>query len=218
MVSNGGQMERNDGVRRLLLRAPAYRAAQHLIGGRRSGEKVHREIIRSSSTSVVVDIGCGTCDIADDLPCSQYTGFDPNPAYISEATARLAPRLGDRSRLFVGSIGEAGLRERLPERADLVIAIGVLHHVDDHLAGELLALAADLLGNEGRFVSLDPAYAPDQPRLARFLASRDRGQFVRTAADVSGLVSQHFNSVETSVRHDLLRVPYTHVTITARNA
>lgn len=217
VTADGSAMERNDGIRRLLRMAPVYQAVQRSIGGDRTANRVRDEIVRSSADNTVVDIGCGTADLADSIPFREYHGFDPHPGYITEAADRLEPRFGERANVFVGSIGDSGLTRRLPVEADLVTSIGVLHHVDDELAGQLLALAAGLVGETGRFVSLDPAFVDGQSAIARFLASRDRGQHVRTASEVQALVEQHFKDVRCTVHHDLLRVPYTHVAIDATN-
>lgn len=211
-------MERNDGIRRMLRLAPVYQAVQRSIGGERTRQRVRDEVIRSSTDDLIVDIGCGTSDIADYVPFREYHGFDPHEKYVDEARSRLIPQFSDRVSVFVGSIGEEGIDERLPAQADLVTSIGVLHHVDDELADSLLELAARLAGGRGRFVSLDPAYHDGQPAVARFLASRDRGQHVRRSDEVEALVRRHFQDVECTVYHDLLRVPYTHVAIRAANS
>jgi SAM-dependent methyltransferase len=212
------EMERNDGIRRMLRLAPVYRAVQRSIGGERTRQRVRNEVIRSSADDLIVDIGCGTSEIADYVLFGEYYGFDPHEKYVDEACSRLTPEFGDRVSVFVGSIGEEGIDSRLPARADLVTSIGVLHHVDDELADSLLELAARLAGGSGRFVSLDPAYHDGQPAVARFLASRDRGQHVRRSDEVEALVRRHFSAVECTVHHDLLRVPYTHVAVRATNS
>jgi SAM-dependent methyltransferase len=208
-------MERNSGIRRLLVNGPVYRFAQRLIGSQETARRVREEVVRSTPQDVVVDIGCGTSDLADHIAFSTYTGFDPNPSYVTAAANRLEPRFGDRVDVFQGSIGEIDLMTKLPQSADIAMAIGVLHHLNDEDADELLRLAASLVATGGRFVSLDPAYSTGQHRLARFLASRDRGQHVRTVDSVEALVRRHFAHVSVVVHHDLLRVPYTHVAIDA---
>ena len=210
-------MERNDGLRRLLSLAPVYRGVQRLIGGDRAVAFVRDVVLRSGDDTAVVDIGCGTADMADHMSFRSYVGFDPNPSYVQQAGTRLTARCGDRARVFVGSIGDAATVDQLPGGCDLVMMVGVLLHLDDRLADEALALAARLAGPTGRFASMDPGYADGQSKVARFLASRDRGQHVRTADQLRDLVGRHFGSVELTVRHDVLRMPYTHLAIDANN-
>lgn len=206
-------MERNDGVRRFLLLAPVYQRLQRAIGGQKAVDRVSSEVIRSTSQTAIVEIGCGTAEIVPQLPFSSYVGFDPNPNYVADATRRLAGT--DHAKVFVGRIGDPELQRALPAQADVAMAIGVLHHLDDVLADSALALAADLVGSGGRFVSMDPCFVDGQPRVARFLASRDRGRHVRSPAALEELVRRRFKAVQVDVHNDMLRIPYTHVTVEA---
>ena len=166
---------------------------------------------------MIVDIGCGTADIAEGLICAQYVGFDPNPPYVSEAQDRLQRAADARAEVFIGRIGDADLRDRLPPQADIVMMMGVLHHLDDHLSIVALELAAALVGDSGRFVSLDPGFVDGQSRIARELARRDRGSHVRRPEEMRKLVTQVFGRADVNIHHDLLRVPYTHISVEACN-
>jgi SAM-dependent methyltransferase len=164
-------------------------------------------VIRSTSETVVVDIGCGTADIADYLDFASYTGFDPNPPYVEQA----AQRLSERATVFVAGVGDPTLAARLPKSADVVLMMGVLHHLDDDLVNASLQLASALIGSEGRFVAFDPGIVDGQPRIAKALIARDRGQHVRTVESTGALLRAHFTDVTVTVHHDFLSVPYTHL-------
>jgi hypothetical protein len=43
------------------------------------------------------------------------------------------------------------------------------------------------------------------------MLAKDRGKFVRTRDEYLRLASTRFSKVEPHLRHDLLRVPYTHL-------
>ncbi len=60
-------------------------------------------------------------------------------------------------------------------------------------------------------MSLDGAFVEAQSRMARILLKNDRGKFVRYPEAYAALASQAFPQVRVSVRHDLIRIPYTHV-------
>lgn len=212
-----GAMERNDGIRSILLRASVYRLAQRLLGADKSSTRLASEVIRSGPNTVVVDIGCGTADIADYIEFGSYVGFDPNQPYVDGAAERLRDRFGDRVKIFKAGVGDKGLTERLPARVDLAIMMGVLHHLDDQLADEALRLAADLVADRGRFISFDPGWVSGQPRIAKALIARDRGQYVRTAEATEALLRRHFSDVTISVHHNFLSVPYTHLVAEAKN-
>ena len=96
------------------------------------------------------------------------------------------------------------------QRADLVLAIGILHHLDDDQARALMRTAHAALKPGGRFISLDGTYVDGQSTIARALISRDRGQSIRTPEAYRALGEAEFDKVEARVRTDMLYVPYTH--------
>ena len=51
----------------------------------------------------------------------------------------------------------------------------------------------------------------------KFRPRRDRGQNVRTVAQTKQLLSPHFALVDVRPRHDVLRIPYTHLVAEATN-
>ena len=126
--------------------------------------------------------------------------------------------VGDRATVFEGRVGDPDLTDRLPTSVDLALTMGVLHHLDDRLVDQALELAATLIGRTGRFIAFDPGRVPGQPRIARALINRDRGQHVRTVEATESLVRRHFSTVDIDVQHDFLAVPYTHLVVQASNA
>ena len=98
----------------------------------------------------------------------------------------------------------------------MFVTIGVLHHITDTEVVELARISTEVLKPNGCFVSLDPAFVEDQHGLARLLARTDRGEHVRTPAHLGSLVGQVFANVDTEVRDDLRRYPYTHVVVRAK--
>jgi hypothetical protein len=63
---------------------------------------------------------------------------------------------------------------------------------------------------------LDGVWAAGQSRFAKFLLSRDRGRFVRHADEYVALASTSFSAVNSTVRHDMLRIPYSHIILECR--
>jgi SAM-dependent methyltransferase len=153
----------------------------------------------------VLDIGCGPGDILEYLPDVAYVGIDLSPSYIEAARVRF----GSRGRFICKPVEEMVVEE--PESFDIVMANGVVHHLDDSSAMGLYGLARAALKPTGRFVSIDGAFVKGQSPVARLLLRNDRGKFVRAPEDYAALASRVFPDVKVSVRHDLLRVPYTHV-------
>jgi SAM-dependent methyltransferase len=162
-----------------------------------------RDYIRPRAGDRVLDIGCGPADVLEYLPDVDYLGLDLSPKYIESARARF----GSRGRFICRSVEEMVIEE--PASFDVVMANGVVHHLDDASAMRLYSLAHAALKPAGRFVAVDPAFAEGQSPLARILVKNDRGKFVRTSEAYAALASRVFPEVRVIVRHDLLRVPYT---------
>lgn len=192
------------GIRAVLSSAKAYHLLQRMMGARHSREVLSQEYIRARAGDRVLDIGCGTADILDHLPAVAYHGFDLNPRYISSARARY----GARGTFRCEDVRVA--TESEPGTYDLVLAVGILHHLDDAEAAGLLRLARAALRPGGRLVTFDSCYEAGQSRIAKLLIDLDRGRNTRTERAYRALAEAAFPSVESAVRHDLLHFPYTH--------
>lgn len=189
--------------------AGAYWLVQRLLGA--SG--VHRHLVtehaRVRASERVLDIGCGTGRLLDVLPECDYTGFDPSAEYIGAAERRYGAR---------GTFRRAGIEDVQlgAARFDVVFAVGVLHHLDDDRAGDLMRLAAGSLGPGGRLVTLDPGLTPGQPKVARWLAERDRGEHVRAPQAYRSIAQRRFAEVTETTHQGLAVLPYTHVVLACR--
>jgi SAM-dependent methyltransferase len=151
----------------------------------------------------ILDIGCGPADILEYLPNSEYWGFDVSNAYIDQAK-RL---YGNRGRFFCKQLDFSDL-EVLP-KFDYVMALGLLHHLDNGSASVVLQLAGEALKPGGSFISFDPCFDSSQNIVARFLISNDRGQHVRTKEKYLSLVEKYFASTSIEVSNRKW-IPYTH--------
>ena len=149
----------------------------------------------------------------ENLPAVDYLGFDINPKYVEAAHKRF----GRRGRFFCGDVGLTVI-DKEAASFDLALATGVLHHLDDKHALSLFKLARAALKPGARLVTYDGCFVSGQPELARFVVSRDRGQYVRESAEYAKLAAQVFPHVKSFVRHDLLRIPYSHVILQCGDA
>lgn len=197
-------------LRRLLGQSYVYTAFADLAGGR-ARETYACEYICARGGDRILDIGCGPGDILAYLPSDvAYTGFDANASYIAAAI----DRFGERGQFFCRHIATGMLEEFAG--FDLVLANGVLHHLDDQEAATLLSIAKAALKPNGRLVTLDGCYVEGQSAIARYLLERDRGRFVREKIGYTSLAGSVFRLVEAHIRHDLMRIPYSHIIMECR--
>jgi cyclopropane fatty-acyl-phospholipid synthase-like methyltransferase len=153
----------------------------------------------------VLDIGCGPANMLEFLPDVRYIGFDASEAYIAEAQKRW----GLRGEFTCATVNAQNLQER---GFDIVLAIGVLHHLDDQESRGLFNLAHEALRPGGRLVTLDGVYVSKQSPIARYLISKDRGEYVRHLDEYESLARGEFPDTKATVLHDLLApMPYTHL-------
>jgi SAM-dependent methyltransferase len=182
-----------------------YRWSQTLVWSR-SGTGFFNDYARAVAGERVLDIGCGPGNRLRTLPAVDYTGFDLNPNYIATAQRKY----GSRARFFCADVSSVDLSAEAGS-FDLVLAHGILHHVDDERAARLFEVGRALLKKSGRLVTVDPCYVPEQSRLSRWVVSCDRGRFVRPRQRYLDLAGVSFSKVASTVRHDLLRIPYSQI-------
>jgi SAM-dependent methyltransferase len=192
-----------DGVRALLSHPLIYSSFQALMGPRSIRRNFVADFVKPEPGMSVLDIGCGPADILDYLPAVDYRGFDISDAYIQHAQKRF----GSRGR-FACKLLEAGDLAALP-KFDVVLALGLIHHLDDAEAIAMMRLAVAALKPGGRLITIDPVLDAKQNLIARFLVRRDRGQNVRDKIGYESLASELFSSLRIEVRHQAW-IPYTH--------
>ncbi len=192
-------------MRGLLAHPRVYSLFRRLVG-RDSARAVYaREHLRLQPGQRVLDVGCGPGDILAFLPEVRYEGYDISPQYIERARQRFGAR---------GEFHCHAVDDSLPVPAggfDVAIAHGVLHHLDDAQARALLRVARRALKPGARLVTFDGCFTKDQSAAARLFLRLDRGRHVRTREADEALARAEFAEVKSFVRHDLVRIPYTHL-------
>ena len=198
------------GIRAILSVGRVYDSFQDLSGARRARRRFADEYIRAAPGHRILDIGCGTAAILEHLPGVEYWGFDLSRDYVETARTRY----GARGNFYCSDISEVNL-QKLP-RFDVVLALGVLHHLDDAGVLTLLRLARTAFGETGRLITWDPCYVDRQSVLRRLIIGMDRGRNVRDELGYQRLCEAVFGRVHGHIRHDLLRIPYTHAIFECR--
>lgn len=195
----------NVGIRGLLRSPRLYRLFEMVVGSDRWRSRLVKEHIRPRRGDRILDIGCGPGDILAHLPNVEYEGFDANEKYIAAAQRRFGARGHFRAQVLTA--------DTVHERAcfDVVLALGLLHHLDDLEAKALHQLARNALHPGGRLITLDPCLTPEQSAIARWVVLSDRGRSIRTPAGYMDLARPFFADVKATVCDDLVRIPTTGV-------
>ena len=192
------------GIRSILSHPMVYETFQNIMGAKHGRKRIVRESIRPFAGMRILDLGCGTAEILSELPNDvTYVGYDMSPEYIAAAQKKFAGRGTFHCRLLEQA--EVATLEKF----DLVMGIGVLHHLDDATAHQFMTIAKGALKEGGRVFTLDPCYAAGQNPIARFLISKDRGQHVRAAEGYQAIAQGLFARVEGRLTHQAW-IPYTH--------
>lgn len=190
---------------RALLRHPlAYAAHSRLAASQVRKRDFVDRFLKPEPGDRVLDIGCGTAALLPLMPDVVYVGFDLSRDYI------------ERARKTHGARGEFHHRALTADAAaefepfDLIMAIGVLHHLDDQEAELLFQVAHGALRQGGRLITCDGTFVSGQSLTARTLLKLDRGRHVRSPEAYEAIARRVFPCVEASVHHDLNSYPYTH--------
>ena len=163
------------------------------------------EFIKPTPGCSVLDVGCGPAEILEFLQDVKYIGLDHNPNYIATATKKYGSK-GTFICAGVDQLNDYGLKT-----FDRIIILGVMHHLDDSQLTQLMMSLKGRLNSGGVLITFDGVYEEKQKLIAKLLAKNDRGKFVRTKEQYLKFVEVAFNVEQADLRHDLLRVPYTHL-------
>lgn len=196
---------------RLLGTSAGYQAWKKIVGADRANKMVVQQYIKPQTGESILDVGCGTGDMAQLLEGSNYVGLDTNKSYIETAIARSGGR-GKFIHAKAGDLPALGLSE-----FDKVILVGILHHLDDAEASILMAALPTAMKPGAKLIAIENAWDPHQATTARVLLALDRGRYVRSVDEYERLVNPYFDKIHSELRHDFLRVPYTNVIMTAQN-
>lgn len=199
-------------IRQRILHKPAvYRAFKRLVADPSVVSTLVRDHLQVRSGARVLDVGCGYGDYAPHFSEQHYTGIDHNESYIRTART-MNPGIDFR----VADVADASICDDGPY--DIVFLSGVLHHLTDDQVATLAANASAVLSPDGRFVAIEPVFHDGQRLSARLMIAADRGQWVRDQRGYCSLFDPAFEEVTAFRRHDLLRMPYSHLILEARHS
>lgn len=196
-------------VRGLLENSQAYSFFQWCVGATNLRREFIDKLIRPYSGMRMLDVGCGPADILRYLPEDvDYVGVDGSERYIGRAKSTFRNR-GEFIHVEFEGSGAPDVLDVDP--FDVVASMGVLHHLDDRQAVEMLRWSKSMFGERARFVSFDGCYVEGQSKVARYMLSKDRGEFIRTHEEYVEIASRVFSNVSAVLAPNRLRFPYTHI-------
>ncbi|MBS1917397.1 MAG: class I SAM-dependent methyltransferase [Bacteroidetes bacterium] len=194
------------GFRKILELNIVYKTFQYLVGDYKLYRRV-LSLLPSLENKSVMDVGCGNGRLLDFLPESvSYSGYDFNPDYIKNASIKYADR---KASFFVADINTA------PDlaKADVIFAIGVLHHLSDESCITFLNSASRHLNPSGIVVTVDPVYVENQNPIAKKIIQADRGACVRHEQEYLALSKNIFGNTEHFLLKNVTNIPYNHIII-----
>lgn len=192
-------------LKELLSIPRVYSFFVEIIGGKVRSVYIN-QYVKPKSDSSILDIGCGPADALDYLPLGvDYVGFDLSEKYINSAKKRF----GNRGKFYCKKVTSDAIETF--NKFDIVLATGVLHHLNDNEALELFELAKSTMKPSGKLVTFDGCFIEGQSGIAQYLLRRDRGCYVRHKEEYLAIANKVFPQVKVSIRDDLLRLPYTHI-------
>ena len=196
-------MQSDSGLLRWLKVPCFYNVFQAVVGGNALGRRFIQSHIRAKPGDKVIDIGCGPARVLQSLPAVEYFGLDIDPDYIAFARRTY----GDKGTFVVGDTRSLRDDSRFKD-ADIVLAISVLHHLDDEEAADCIRFAYDALKRGGRLVCHDACWIPNQGAVSKWIMSHDRGRSIRTEQQCRRLAGKSFRNVRAWVDPKPLRIPY----------
>jgi SAM-dependent methyltransferase len=196
-------MQSDSGLLRWLKVPSLYNVFSAVVGGNELRRRIIQSHIRAKPGDKVIDIGCGPARVLQSLPDVEYLGLDINPDYIAFARRTY----GGKGTFIVGDTRSLRGDSRFKD-ADIVIAIAVLHHLDDDEAADCIRFAYDALKRGGRLVCYDACWIPNQGVVSRYIMSHDRGRNIRTEQQCRQLAAKVFSNVHTWIDTKPLRIPY----------
>jgi SAM-dependent methyltransferase len=160
-----------------------YNHVRPLVSGGIDLTPLYRRLA-AGPDSVILDVGCGTGDALRYLGSFQrYVGIDTDPIAIEFARREYgsSARVSFECRRVV----ERDFDELGPTH---VILGGLIHHIDDREAIELLTMAQRSRRLE-KVVTNDIVYLPREP-ISNLLARLDRGRFCRREREYASLAEK----------------------------
>ena len=157
----------------------------------------------------ILDLGCGPGTNTQYFKALDYLGIDIYEPYIKKAASDY-PDYQFYCENFLN------LSNEYNNSFDVILMSGLLHHLPDSIVIQFLEKSYAVLREGGSLIAIENCLVPEQSPLKRKVILLDRGEFVRTSAELDALLSKSQFSRQISIEDNLLLIPYTHAIINCR--
>lgn len=189
-----------------------YKIWQRMVGNYKLWKVYSKYYVKAKEGDRILDIGCGPANVINYLPKDiDYVGFDDSSTYIEDAKKRFTKKNYYFFRENVNCVKD------FEKKFDIIMANGILHHIEDSEAEKLISFASKNLKQDGRFITSDGCYILNQSKIRKWILKNDRGKFIRTKENYLKLISKHFSKIEASIREDLYNIPHTMIIFECSN-
>ena len=189
-------------IKNILNNPLIYKLSQKIFLADNFRKKIIKKLIVNKDINIL-DIGCGPGNMINYLSFNKYFGFDDDKKYISYASKKY------KDCKFFCEIFSKSSAMKI-DKVDVVMLFGLLHHISNNEAIELLENIKLTLKKNYRIIVLDPVFIEDQNPIAKFLIKNDRGNYVRKADEYQKIFKQTNLRSSYKIYHQKI-VPYTHI-------
>lgn len=192
-------------IKEILNKPYVFNLFNRMLGDAKSRIELTEKYIQPKKGDKILDIGCGTGTTFPYLGEVEYDGYDGSKEYIEYAKSLFSKN----ANFYHEYVETHNLKQR--EYYDIVLAFGLIHHIDNQSCDMLLTTAYNALKTGGKFITFDNILVENQSRIARWIILNDRGKYIREEMDYKNLFNKHFKNVRFDIRTDFLLIPYTHI-------
>jgi SAM-dependent methyltransferase len=184
--------ENKTGIFSIISSPRVYNLVQLVAGEKIYRDRMVREYVKPFEGCRVLDIGCGTGGYINHLDhyCKnyEYYGFDGEAIYIEYASQAFKER--KNLHFYHKILTEQSVKDY--DGFDIVMATGVMHHLDDEIVASLLRIAKLALKPGGRFITYDTGKFEQMSLLENIFLKFDRGRSIRNVDEYSELIKKTF--------------------------
>ncbi len=193
-----------NGMHAILEHPQFYAFFQWLMASHNKYRMYVNDYLKPPPNCRMLDVGCGFAGILEHLPLDvEYVGYDISPSYISYAKKKY----GHRATFYNQRVDDMEIQNI--NSFDIVLADGLLHHLNDQEAQNLFRIAFMALRDRGFMFTADPTFIENQGIIPRFISSMDRGRHVRYPHEYKKIAQTYFPHTEAYIIHNVSNRPQT---------